>query len=86
MPAGYHGFAFRVCAFCASILFAQMADVIAETPKRQRPEWLTARSARYCADGGRNGLGVPCQVMVRESRARVAATNRSERACFISRS
>ena len=27
---------------CASILFAQMADVIAETPRKQRPEWLTA--------------------------------------------
>ena len=26
----------------ASILFAQMADVIAETPKGQRPEWPTA--------------------------------------------
>ena len=27
---------------CASILFAQMADVIAETARKQRPEWLTA--------------------------------------------
>ena len=42
MPAGYHGFEFWVYDVCASILFAQMADVIAETPKGQRPEWLTA--------------------------------------------
>jgi hypothetical protein len=42
VPVGYHGFEFWVYDVCASILFAQMADVIAETPKRQRPEWLTA--------------------------------------------
>jgi hypothetical protein len=41
-PAGYHGFEFWVYDVCASILFAQMADVIAETPERQRPEWLSA--------------------------------------------
>ena len=42
MPVGYHGFEFWVYDVSASILFAQMADVIAETPKRQRPEWLSA--------------------------------------------
>src|SRR5487761_1349857 len=35
---------------------------------------------------GRNGLGVPCHETARESLARVAATNSSERACLISRS
>jgi hypothetical protein len=42
VPGGYHGFEFWVYDVSASILFAQMADVIAETPKRQRPEWLSA--------------------------------------------
>ena len=42
VPAGYHGFEFWMYDVCASILFAQMADVIAETPRKQRPEWLTA--------------------------------------------
>ena len=42
VPAGYHGFEFWVYDVCASILFAQMADVIAEMPKKRRPEWLTA--------------------------------------------
>ena len=46
VPAGYHGFEFWVYDVCASILFAQMADVIAETPKRQRPEWQTALKLR----------------------------------------
>jgi hypothetical protein len=41
VPAGYHGFEFWMYDVCASILFAQMADVIAETPKRQRPGWLS---------------------------------------------
>jgi hypothetical protein len=41
VPAGYHGFEFWVYDVCASILFAQMADVIAETPKSRRPGWLT---------------------------------------------
>jgi hypothetical protein len=41
VPAGYHGFGFWMYDVDASILFAQMADVIAETPKRQRPEWLS---------------------------------------------
>ena len=41
VPAGYHGFEFWVYDACASILFAQMADVIAETPKSRRPVWLT---------------------------------------------
>ena len=36
--------------------------------------------------GGRNRLGCPCQEIARESRARVAATNSSERACLRSRS
>jgi len=42
VPAGYHGFEFWVYDVCASILFAQMAEVITETPRRQRPAWLTA--------------------------------------------
>lgn len=41
-PAGYHGFKFWVYDVCESILFAQMAEVITETPKRQRSEWLSA--------------------------------------------
>jgi hypothetical protein len=41
VPAGYHGFEFWVYDVCASILFAQMADVIAETPKSSGPGWLT---------------------------------------------
>jgi hypothetical protein len=41
VPVGYHGFEFWLYDVCASILFAQMADVIAETPSRQRAEWLT---------------------------------------------
>jgi HNH endonuclease len=41
---------------------------------------------RCSADDGRNGLGVPCQVIARESRALVAATKSSERACLSSRS
>ena len=41
VPGGYHGFEFWVYDVCASILFAQMADVITETPKsRRRPSWL----------------------------------------------
>lgn len=34
---------------------------------------------------GRNWLGLPCQEITSESRARVAATKSSERACLISR-
>ena len=41
VPARYHGFEFWVYDVCASILFAQMADVIAETPRSRRPGWLT---------------------------------------------
>jgi hypothetical protein len=41
-PAGFRGFEFWLYDVCASILFAQMADVIAESPCSQRPEWLTA--------------------------------------------
>jgi hypothetical protein len=40
--AGYHGFEFGVYDVCESILFAQMADVIAETPGNQRFAWLSA--------------------------------------------
>ena len=40
--AGYHGFEFWVYDVCESILFAQMADVIAETPGSQRSDWLSA--------------------------------------------
>ena len=46
VPAGYHGFEFWVYDVCGSILSAQMADVIAETPKRQRPKWQTALKLR----------------------------------------
>lgn len=42
VPVGYHGFEFWVYDVSASILFAQTADVIAETPKKQRSRWLSA--------------------------------------------
>lgn len=41
-PAGYHGFEFWLYDVCESILFAEMAEVINEHPRRQRPDWLTA--------------------------------------------
>ncbi len=49
-PAGHRGFEFWVYDVCESILFAQMADVIAETPGRQRSEWLSALEQQLRVD------------------------------------
>lgn len=41
VPFGYHEFKFWVYDVFASMLFAQMAEVIAQTPEPQRSAWLS---------------------------------------------